>query len=469
MTSTSPRIKKPARTLLWALLDVLLVNASLFLAQVVRYSSNISYSFFENSIRLAPAMTVIFLLVFCGFGMYRTMWQYASANDVLRIALATLVASLITYLFSLAANAFVRPQNLFRLHRMVYLLFWIISMAMVGASRLLYRIVVTRERFALLSTPRDDVRRVMVVGAGWAGASIVHEMQRGSYGNRAPVLVVDDDRIRTGSELSGVPVVRGSGNILKLASDYRVDEIIIAIATPKGDLKPLIEKCLATGCRVRRLALPARHQHLGVVRMECVHAKRHGIVPGPDHGAFVQQAAAKAFVDSLHAHHAVMVEGGKQHPFQHASSRRFFHTAALQIRIVNQAVFKLHIHVKPRRCQQLQHLPECGNGSVGILRKGLVEAQVLELAQGHPGDEPLAVGAAVHRFIMRHYQMSVRRDMHIQFHTVRALLDRQLKGFQRVFRRIAGSAAMCVNILFHVRSFLSLFAPSPVAARSCRR
>ena len=244
MTSTSPRIKKPARTLLWVLLDVLLVNASLFLAQVVRYSSNISYSFFENSIRLAPAMTVIFLLVFCGFGMYRTMWQYASANDVLRIALATLVASLITYLFSLAANAFVRPQNLFRLHRMVYLLFWIISMAMVGASRLLYRIAVTRERFALLSTPRDDVRRVMVVGAGWAGASIVHEMQRGSYGNRAPVLVVDDDRIRTGSELSGVPVVRGSGNILKLASDYRVDEIIIAIATPKGDLKPLIEKCL---------------------------------------------------------------------------------------------------------------------------------------------------------------------------------------------------------------------------------
>ena len=143
-------MKKPARTLLWVLLDVLLVNASLFLAQVVRYSSNISYSFFENSIRLAPAMTVIFLLVFCGFGMYRTMWQYASANDVLRIALATLAASIITYGFSLAANAFVRPENLFRLHRMVYLLLWIISMAMVGASRLLYRIVVTHERLALL-------------------------------------------------------------------------------------------------------------------------------------------------------------------------------------------------------------------------------------------------------------------------------------------------------------------------------
>lgn len=253
MTSAKPKMNKPARTLLWVLLDVLLVNAALFLAQVLRYSSNISYSFFEISIRLAPAMTVLFLLTFHLFGMYRTMWQYASAADVLRIAIATLVASVLTFVFSLVANIFVRPLNLFRLHRMVYLLFWIIAMALVGGSRLLYRILATRERFALLGSPRDDVRRVMVIGAGWAGASVVHEMQRGSYGNRAPVLVVDDDRIRTGSELSGVPVVRGSGNILKLASDYRVDEIIIAIATPHGDLKPLIEKCLATGCRVRRV------------------------------------------------------------------------------------------------------------------------------------------------------------------------------------------------------------------------
>ena len=202
MTSTSPRIKKPARTLLWVLLDVLLVNASLFLAQVVRYSSNISYSFFENSIRLAPAI----LVVFCGFGMYRTMWQYASANDVLRIALATLVASLITYLFSLAANAFVRPQNLFRLHRMVYLLFWIISMAMVGASRLLYRIAVTRERFALLSTPRDDVRRVMVVGAGEMGSMVIKDMKTAPESKGIPVVAIDDDKSKRGTRIHGVKV-----------------------------------------------------------------------------------------------------------------------------------------------------------------------------------------------------------------------------------------------------------------------
>jgi len=253
VTSAKPKLQKTARAIVWVLLDAVLLNAALMLAQVVRYSSNISYDFFANSIRLAPAMTVLFLLVFHAFGMYRTMWQYASASDVLRIATASFAATALTYGFSLAANAFVAPENLFRLHRMVYLLHWLMATALVGGSRLLYRMVVTRERVSILRASKDDVRRVMVVGAGWSGANLVHEIQRGSYGNCVPVVVVDDDRIRTGSRLSGVPVVRGSGNILKLASDYRVDEIIIAIATPKGDLKPLIEKCLATGCRVRRV------------------------------------------------------------------------------------------------------------------------------------------------------------------------------------------------------------------------
>ena len=251
----SPRsaVNKTLRTFLWIVLDVALVNIAMVLAQVLRYSYNISYSFFSTYYRLAPAMTLICLLVFWAFGFYRCLWQYASAEDMLRIAAATLLAAALTYAFSLLANALVKPNNLFRLHRMVYLLFWILSMALIGCSRFIYRAVVSKDVALFHRRKRDSERRVMVIGAGWAGASVVHDMQRGRYGNCVPVVVVDDDQTRTGAKLSGVPVARGSGNILKLASDCHVDDIIIAIATPRGDLTALIEKCLATGCRVRRV------------------------------------------------------------------------------------------------------------------------------------------------------------------------------------------------------------------------
>ena len=125
-----------------------------------------------------------------------------------------------------------------------------------------------------------------------------------------PVLVVDDDRIRTGSELSGVPVVRGSGNILKLASDYRVDEIIIAIATPKGDLKPLIEKCLATGCRVRRLA-PLQELAKRRRRAHRAGARRqHRRPAGPPRGAAGHDAGRRVLPRENRAHH----RGRRVHP-----------------------------------------------------------------------------------------------------------------------------------------------------------
>lgn len=256
VNTNKPKPHKAIATLQWLLLDAVLINLAMVLAQVLRYTSTISYDFFDIYLRIAPAMTLLSLIAFSLCGMYRTMWQYASAEDLLRIALATLISAILTLAFSLVANIFVRPVNLYRLHRMVYLLYWLTSLLLVGASRLIYRFRVSKEHFSLFYRPKDGLRRVMIVGAGWMGANVVHEMQRGNYGHSVPVIVVDDDRSRTGSSLSGVPVVRGSGSILKLASDYRIDDIIIAISTPQNDLNPVIDKCLATGCRVKRVTPP---------------------------------------------------------------------------------------------------------------------------------------------------------------------------------------------------------------------
>jgi len=270
MAASKPGANRVLRTALMLALDALLLNAAMILAQVTRHTTAlIPQEFFSVYLRLAPIMTVLSLAVFGAFGIYRIMWQYAGAEDLIRLTIATLTAAILTYAASLIANRFVQPENLFRLHRMVYLLHWLMSTVLIGLSRILYRMAVRKERFPLLRKEKDGVRRVMIIGAGWAGANIVHEMQRGNYGKSVPVVVIDDDQSRAGSWLSGVPVVKGSNNILRLASDHRVDEIIIAISTPKGDLKTLVEKCLATGCRVKRISgmeeLNGRQGH-GVVR-----------------------------------------------------------------------------------------------------------------------------------------------------------------------------------------------------------
>ena len=236
----------------WIVLDIVLVTSALMIAQAIRYAPYFFSNYFENSLRLLPAMIILFLLSFSFTGMYRTMWRYASAGDVLRILTATLIPCVGTYLFSLAAGWCAPQANLFKLPRMVYLLTWLMSFGLITLSRFAFLIITSREQFSVRRMLRSKVSRVMVIGAGRMGARVVQEMQRGMYGSCTPVIVVDDDLTRSGRAISGVPVVRGTGNIIRLASDAQVDEIIVAIRTPNADLRPLLEKCIATGCRVRK-------------------------------------------------------------------------------------------------------------------------------------------------------------------------------------------------------------------------
>ena len=242
------------RTALWMLLDAIVVNVAMILAQQLRFDVTVPEEFFVRYINISLVMTLLCILSFWAFGLYRTLWQHASAGATAQIALATLAGTAATYAYSLIRFAMSHPVNNHLLHRTVYLLFWILATVLVGGCRLAYKAMCTPGKRRRMQKSKEKPRRVMVIGASWTGAHVVQEMKNGQYGNRIPILAVDDDPDRAGATLKGVPVVSGTGNILKLASDYQIDEIIIAIATPQGEMKQLIEKCLTTGCRVRRVA-----------------------------------------------------------------------------------------------------------------------------------------------------------------------------------------------------------------------
>ena len=114
MEKQRPQMSKFLRTFLWVLLDVVLINLAMILAQVLRYSPGNLNRYYYIYFRLIPALTVINIAVYALFGIYRIMWQYASAEDLLRIAAATLAGAAATLVFSLVADTFAK-ENMYRL------------------------------------------------------------------------------------------------------------------------------------------------------------------------------------------------------------------------------------------------------------------------------------------------------------------------------------------------------------------
>ena len=198
--------------------------------------------------RTFPILSSITLSALWISGIYRQILAYAGQDVLLQSGISTLAGTGITYLVSLVFYLF-RDRigsNLFLMPRPVYFIQWVITFFLVAASRYLirYRTVGSRRK------GNKETKRILIIGAGYAGATVIRDIQNGRYGNATAVAVLDDDPSRQHSSLSRVPVVGGTDAVAETADQYNINEIIIAIATPKGEITGLLNDCIGTGAHV---------------------------------------------------------------------------------------------------------------------------------------------------------------------------------------------------------------------------
>ena len=240
-------------TALLMLLDAFLTIVAMMMALQIYYDMEAPQAHIVHVWHIAPILAVLTVGFFYAVGLYKTLMRYASVEALVQIATGALLASGTTYLFSLVCYTIQSEPNVFLMPRPVYLVHWLLLLLLVGGSRFSLRIM-GQGGVGILPRRRSRGKRVMVVGAGWAGAQVIREIQAGRYGDCTALLAVDDNEAKRGAALGRVPVLMDTHKVGEYVQQYRVDEIIIAIATPNGDLSELIHRCIDTGCHVRMVS-----------------------------------------------------------------------------------------------------------------------------------------------------------------------------------------------------------------------
>lgn len=226
------------------LLDVILINLAYFLSLYLRFEGNIEQEYLYNYINYAFVITCIKVVIFHFFKLYKSLWKYASVDEMIEVVLASIVSNGIVAIFMHLVNA--------RLPQSVYIMTAIMDMAFVGGSRFSYRAV----RRVANSMPRKDEnnKRILIVGAGAAGALVIKEYRNHETLNSMPVAIVDDDKRKKGQSINGVPVLGSREDIPKICEKQRIDEIVIAIpSAKKGEIKAIVDECKKTKCKTKIL------------------------------------------------------------------------------------------------------------------------------------------------------------------------------------------------------------------------
>ena len=233
------------------MLDAVYIIIGLLISVAFYFSLVVSQARILQMCRTLPLLLTATLAALVVSGIYKSILEYASSDTFLQVAVATMIGTGITYLVSLVISLFCHVyedqigMRLILMPRPVYFIQWVITLFLAAGSRFLvrYRMAGTRKK-------GEKGKRILVVGAGYAGATVIRDIQNGRYGNATAVAILDDDPARQHSSLSRVPVVGGTNVVTEMVNQYHINEIIIAIATPKGEIAALLNDCIETGAHV---------------------------------------------------------------------------------------------------------------------------------------------------------------------------------------------------------------------------
>ena len=233
------------RRLVESIVDAALICASFLGAYLLTVEGSGTVN--QRHLFLVSLPVVLFAryVAFIPFGLYRGVWRYAGARDAAAVVAAVVVSTLAAYAFVAATRDFGDfPRSVFVLDALLCAL-------LVGASRF-----AERGLDAAIETLRSrrQQHRTLVVGAGRAGRSLMHEL-RETPGETVVGFVDDDTRLRR-RRLQGVPVLGGLDEIDALLTAARPDAVLVTIPDAAHErLDTVVQACARAGvpCRfVRR-------------------------------------------------------------------------------------------------------------------------------------------------------------------------------------------------------------------------
>ncbi len=207
--------------------------------------AQLPYYFPATMIMCAVALAVK-VPTFYLFGLYRRLWIYASIHELRLITAAVTAGSVITsaVMLGLIAAGLVVPG----MPRSALGIDWLFSLVLIGGSRFALRVLAEQS-----APPRGGSRRrVLVVGAGDAGALVVRELQRSALLSLTPVGLLDDDPRKQNQDIHGVPVIGYIRDLSEVLNSRPIDEVVFAIPSAPGRLVRMVNDA----CRLK--GIPSR-------------------------------------------------------------------------------------------------------------------------------------------------------------------------------------------------------------------
>ena len=236
-----------------AALDVLSICIACFAALLVRFDfqfNAIEQQYLSTYLQVILPWCAICLGVFSCLGLYNSIWSFVSTDELMHVLEAYGILAVLSFVLAMMFQVDM-PKSFFVMGLVFSCLF---TLSIRFGWRMLRYI---RQHFS--TTGHSKQENVLIIGAGEAGKALVNEFTISNYIHSRVCCLIDDNPIKWGKRLGGIPIVGGREDIPDAVEKYDIQRIIYAIPSGSAQTKKdILDICSTTGRPVQ--VVPGMYQ-----------------------------------------------------------------------------------------------------------------------------------------------------------------------------------------------------------------
>lgn len=231
-------------------LDATLVALAYYSAYLLRFEASLDAEFSVFSKSFLPVL-LAYVVVLGALGTYQDSWRHSSIRDLVKIAIATTIATAAAMLVVLVVFRFEGFS------RAVFAIHWLLVTSLICGSRVLFRAL-----GELLVADSREGPRTLIYGAGAGGAMVLREVRANSDLDWTIIGFIDDDRGKYQTNVNGVPVLGSLEQVAPLLASGDVAQVVVSTsAVSQERLDALTRACADTNVRTVVASLQFRELH----------------------------------------------------------------------------------------------------------------------------------------------------------------------------------------------------------------
>ena len=232
------------------MIDSFLICLSLYLSHLIRFDFQMEKGTYAICLEIFPYALGIKLVCFWAMDLYKGMWRYTSLRSLFDVSKAVAVSSGLIVIYVLWEYRF---QGI---SRSVFFIDFCLTLIFIMGFRVFIRVCYERvvQKITMkglidyvrarLKNKRESVKRILIIGAGDCAEKIFREINDNATIHYNVVGFLDDDPLKIGRKIHGIPVAARIEELEKVARFLEASEVIIALPTVSAKrMREIIEVC----------------------------------------------------------------------------------------------------------------------------------------------------------------------------------------------------------------------------------